>query len=63
MFKKGDTVVILPEFQDEGDSDFVWVVAEDEEKGRVDIQPQNTGMSIPPRYTLLASQIALADQH
>lgn len=61
MFKKGDVVVIRPEFQDKGDADFVWVVVEDEEKGRVDIQPQKTGMTVPPRYTVLASQISLAD--
>lgn len=61
MFRKGDVVVILPESQDAGDSDFVWVVVEDEDKGKVDIQPQGTGMSMPPRYTVTASQIARAD--
>lgn len=62
MFRKGDVVVILPEFQDAGDADFVWVVIEDEDMGRVDIQPQGTGMSMPPRYTVTASQITLADR-
>lgn len=57
MFKKGDTVEILPEFQDAGDSDFKWVVLEDEEKGRVDICPVDINMRIKPRYTVQTSQI------
>ena len=60
MFKKGDIVDIIPDFQDAGDSDFVWVVVEDEEKRRVNIQPHGTGMILPPRYTVHVSQIKLA---
>ena len=60
MFRKGDFVVILPEFRDAGDEDFVWVVVEDEDKGRVDIQPEGTCLRLPPRYTVTASQIAHA---
>lgn len=58
MFKKGDIVQILPEFQDDGDDQLTWVVLGDEEKGRVDIQPLETGLNIPPRYTVETQQIA-----
>lgn len=62
MFKKDDLIMILPEFQDPGDADFVWVVVGDEEKGRVDVQHLGTGMSMPPRYTFVVSQICIAEQ-
>jgi hypothetical protein len=58
-FVKGDRVRILPEFQDEGDDDFVWVVVGDEEKGRVDISPINTGMNIVPTHTVRAEWLAV----
>ena len=61
MYKKGDRVEILPQFQDAGDSEFTWVVLDDEEKGRVDISPVDIDMRIKPRYTVLTSQIRLAD--
>lgn len=32
-FLKGDTVKIRPEFQDDGDDEFTWVVLNDEERG------------------------------
>ncbi len=53
----GEFVEILPEFQDPGDSDFVWKVVEAEEKGRLTIQPQNTGMRIVPTYVVEASWV------
>jgi hypothetical protein len=57
MFKKGDQVEILPEFQDAGDDEFHWVVLADEEKGRVDICPVNITLRIKPRYTVETHQI------
>lgn len=57
--RKGDVVEILPEFQDDGDSDFRWVVLADEEKGRVDIQPVDHPMQIKPTYTLQVDQVRL----
>lgn len=57
MFKCGDQVEILPEFQDEGDDNFIWIVLGDEEKGRVDISPININLAIKPIYTLQVSQI------
>lgn len=60
MFKRGDRVEILPEFQDSGDDQFVWIVLEDEEKGRVDISPIDIKLAIKPKYTLLTNQIKIA---
>lgn len=58
-FKIGDRVEISPDFQDPGDADFEWVVVSDEEKGRVDICPSGTGLTVPPRYTVEVSWIKL----
>lgn len=52
MIKRGDKVEILPEFRDEGDEEFDWIAASDEEKGRVDISPTNTGLAITPIQTV-----------
>ncbi|MBI3230487.1 MAG: hypothetical protein HYZ45_10005 [Burkholderiales bacterium] len=60
MFKKGDRVEILPEFQDDGDDQFCWIVLDDEEKGRVDICPTNLDLPIRPRYTVRTNQIQLS---
>lgn len=35
MIRKGDTVQIKKEWQDEGDECFMWVALEDEDGGRV----------------------------
>lgn len=56
-FRKGDHVEILPDFQDEGDADYTWVVVTDEDRGRVDIQPINHPMAIKPTYTVEVGQI------
>lgn len=59
MFKRGDQVEILPEFQDPGDDGFNWIVLGDEEKGRVDITPINIDLAIKPIYTVTVDQIKL----
>jgi len=59
MFKRGNQVEILPEFQDTGDDGFTWVVLSDEEKGRVDIKPINIDLTIKPIYTVTVDQIKL----
>lgn len=59
MFRKGDEVEILPEFQDAGDCSFRWMVLEDEEKNRVDIAPVDIDLRIKPRYTVETHQIRL----
>lgn len=61
-FAKDNIVEILPEFQDEGDDQFTWVVMGDEEKGRVDIQPVDINLKIRPVYTVRTDQIQLAVQ-
>ncbi len=57
MFKKNDVVEILPEFQDEGDGLFIWICKSNEEKGRIDISPINSGLPIPPIYTVKTNMI------
>jgi len=39
MIKKGQQVHIKPEWQDEGDSDHVWIAVEDEVGDRIRIAP------------------------
>lgn len=51
-FVKGDPVEILPEFQDEGDDEFLWVVVDDEEKGRVTISALNSALNIKPQHVV-----------
>lgn len=57
MYKRGDYVEILPEFQDEGDDSYRWVCITDEEKDRVDITPLDINLRIPPVYTVQTNQI------
>ena len=38
MIKKGDYLVIKPEWRDAGDEAFTWVARSDEQSGQVDIQ-------------------------
>lgn len=52
MLKKGDRISILPEYRNKGEERFIWVVSGDEEKGRVDISPLNTGLSFIPIETV-----------
>jgi len=59
VFKIGDKVEILSEFQDAGDESFTWVVIGDEEKGRVDISPIDINMEIKPVYTVQSHWIRL----
>ncbi|MFZ6749602.1 hypothetical protein [Undibacterium sp. Ren11W] len=59
MFKRGDQVEILPEFQGDGDDKFIWIVLGDEEKGRVDISPINISLTIKPIYMFYVNQIKL----
>ena len=41
MIKKGDYLVIKPEWRDAGDEAFTWVARSDEQNGRVDISAVN----------------------
>jgi hypothetical protein len=55
MLKKGTIVSILPEYQDPGDNNFVWMTIDDEEKGRISIAPVNIGLPLIPTSTVQAS--------
>lgn len=63
MLRCGDQVRIRPEYQDEGDDEFTWVVVGDEEKGRVDVSPISTSMKIKPTYTLKVEHVELVHPH
>lgn len=56
-FKCGDIVEILPEFQDLGDDEYVWVVVDDESKGRVSISAENSQLKIKPVHVVRAEWI------
>ena len=43
MIKKGDYLVIKPEWRDAGDEAFTWVARSDEQCGQVDIFSSRTG--------------------
>lgn len=60
MFKRGDIVEILEAFRDAGDDTLTWVVQSDEEKGRVDLVPQEMPGQIKPMYTVKTDWIRLA---
>jgi hypothetical protein len=49
---KGQVVKIRPEFQDDGDDEYTWVVLNDEEKGRVDISAIDSLLRIKPIHTV-----------
>ena len=57
MYKRGDAVEILPDYQDEGDDQYRWICVNDEEKGRVEITPMDIDLRIPPVYTVQTNQI------
>ena len=59
MFKRGDIVEMLEEFQDPGDDTLTWIVQADEEKGRVDLVPDEVGGTIKPMYTVKTDWIRL----
>ncbi len=61
MFKRGDIVEILKQYQDSGDDTFTWVVLNDEEKERVDISPLEVNLPIKPIYTVKTEQIMHAE--
>lgn len=56
MIRRGDKVRIKPEFQDPGDDSVEWVALEDEDGGRVRIQPQ-LGLEINPNQVVEVSML------
>lgn len=61
MIKKGDRIDILPQWQDVGDENYVWVATDDEKDGRITICPISMPISIKPRATVEISMIALRE--
>jgi len=59
LFLQGDLIEILPSFQDPGDSEFLWVAVDDEEKGRVWISAINSGLRMRPVHVVQAEWIRL----
>lgn len=50
--RKGDSVRLLPEWQDIGDDKLNWIAIEDADGGRVRIMPIDSGLNIPPHYVV-----------
>jgi hypothetical protein len=58
MIKKGDYLVIKPEWRDAGDARFTWVARNDEEQGRVDISAVELAyMDVWPAQTVRSETI------
>lgn len=49
----GTIVKIKPEWQDEGDSDYIWKTVDLPSKGRVMITPSNIDLDIHPTHVVL----------
>ena len=54
---KGDTVRLLPQWQDPGDDALHWIATEDEDGGRVRIAPLDSGLTIAPNYIVLTTML------
>lgn len=61
MIKKGDRVDILPEWQDPGDDNFIWVAMDDEVNGTVTISPINSKLTIKPCSRVFSNQLVLRE--
>lgn len=54
--QKGDRLRIKPEWRDQGDEEIVWIAIEDEDGGRVRIQPQ-LDMPIRPNQVVTTDMV------
>ena len=61
MIIKGDRIDILPQWQDVGDENYVWVATDDEENGRITICPISMPISIKPRSSVDVNMITLRE--
>ena len=43
---------ILPQWQDPGDAEYIWIAVEDESDGRVTITPVNYALRFKPQYVV-----------
>lgn len=57
LFKAGETVRLLPSYQDDGDDEITWVVVEAEDRGRVVISPVTPSLALPPTYAVESTWI------
>jgi len=55
--KKGDEVKIKPEWRDPGDEGLRWLAIEDEDGGRVRIEPQIDGLAFKPNQVVSAGML------
>lgn len=55
--KSGDIVRIKPEYQDTGDSKFIWQAVEDADGERVRIAPIMSDLPLPPNYIVTLSML------
>lgn len=55
--QKGDTVRLLPQWQDHGDDKLTWIALEDEDGGRVRISPIDSGLTIAPNYVVCTDML------
>jgi hypothetical protein len=60
IIRKGDRLRIKPEWRDEGDEEIVWIAIEDEDGGRVRIQPQ-LDMPIKPNQVVTTDMVELQE--
>ena len=56
-FKKGDTVNIKPEWQDEGDDSYTWIIVDVCGDERLEIMPVNIDLTIKPVFTVYTYMI------
>ncbi len=56
FIRRGDRLRICPQWQDPGDDEIEWIALEDEDGGRVRIQPQ-LGLPIPPNQVVTTEMV------
>jgi hypothetical protein len=59
--QKGDRIDILPQWQDPGDGNYVWVAIDDEENGKVTISPISMDVAIKPCTTVFSNDVVLRE--
>lgn len=63
IIRKGDTITIKPEWQDDGDAEFIWIALEDEIADTdfsIKITVTNSELTFPPVYAVRRNMIEKA---
>lgn len=55
--RKGQRVVIRPEWRNPGEDQFDWIAVEDERQGQVRIAPLGTGLGVPFSETVFTGML------